>query len=262
MSGMKKITVCRGDDGFGSQLLSMIGGLAVARKNNWKFLYTPINNIKLVNHPDFQNDDIERCGELLSGVMENLKIDKATPADGCHVYPHFHALLAQGGAHQFYTKEFLSSLQDSYPLPTPYSADDMNIAIHIRRGADINDRDRAARWIESSTYNNIIVKLLAQYPGALIHVFSWGESGVSVDSDRVIKRPTDKPGLLVDDFNALVHSDLLIVGSSSFSLTAGLFNKNVVICSKELMHLDGTVYPHHWETSYNQILGQAPGSLL
>ena len=46
----------------------------------------------------------------------------------------------------------------------------------------------------------------------------------------------------LSDFNALVHADILLVGSSTFSTSAGFFNKNLVLYSREI----GRNYFREW----------------
>ena len=104
----------------------------------------------------------------------------------------------------------------------------------------------------------MIIKLNKVYPDAKIHVFSWEQPDL-IDFNENIKQKlvyhiSDNGGVFIEDFNALIHSDILIVGSSTFSLCAGLFNKNLVLCDETIFKLITTPFPTDWIENFSKIL--------
>ena len=147
----------------------------------------------------------------------------------------------------------MEELQKAYFKNTEkpkYYCDEMNIAIHIRTGFDLVPSD-VNRIIPMSVYNKIIVKIKEKYPKAKLHVFSWYD--IKLDNQEIIYHISNDGGFFLDDFNGLVYSDLLVIGSSSFSMSAGLFNKGIVICNEELFKCTDPI-PTQWIDNYNKIL--------
>ena len=248
------ITIVRGSDGFGSQVLSILSGIAYAKTNNLEYQHTGISGIKLVGFPLNTNEKmVSDCNNMLSHIMENLDI-KAASGD-CEVFPFFHNEILQEGVDNYYNDSYLSQISESYlgVKPKIYDKDKFNIAIHIRRGDDILDSDMSCRWINNSVYENLIDRLLHTYPNSIIHIFSWNNPNLDISSDRVIYHITDDGMGFLDDFNCLVQSDLLVVGSSTFSIAAGILNKNIVMCDDSLCKLL-TPLPLRWMENYNKII--------
>ena len=254
------ITIKRGNDGFGSQLFSIISGIAYAEVMNLNYLHSEIENIKLVNDINFQNLELNKCNELINGIIKNLNLKHITDSDLVVVRPFFHDIISKEGVDKYFNEEFLKKLQNSYISNKPiyYNNNETNIAIHIRRGADILDNDKTHRWINGDLYSKMIIKLNKVYPDAKIHVFSWEQPDL-IDFNENIKQKlvyhiSDNGGVFIEDFNALIHSDILIVGSSTFSLCAGLFNKNLVLCDETIFKLINTPFPTDWIEYFSKIL--------
>jgi len=169
-----KITVILGDAGFGSQFLSVLSGIAVAKVNQVEFVHTPLRNIKLVNHNEFQNSDLGKANEMINEIIRNLGLKIANDREPVVVVPFFHDYIYDRGVDNYYSEEFLSQLHKSYPLPRPecYGNDKLNIAIHIRRGDDIVGGDMSSRHISDELYDPIIRKFRLLYPDAIIHIVS------------------------------------------------------------------------------------------
>ena len=58
--------------------------------------------------------------------------------------------------------------------------------------------------------------------------------------------------------DGLVHADILVVGSSTFSISAGMFNKNMVLCDKAICRLYrswATPFPSKWQSQFKSIIG-------
>lgn len=254
------ITIKRGDDGFGSQLFSIISGIAYAEAANLNYLHSEIENIKLVGVDTPQNFELTRCNGLINGIIKNLNLRHKGINDQVVVRPFFHDVIFKEGADIYFNEPFLKKLQNSYISNKPeyYNNDKINIAIHIRRGADIMDNDRTHRWIEGDLYNDIIIKLNKLYPDAMIHIFSWNKPDLAEFEEKIkeklIYHTSERGDVFIEDFNALVNSDVLVVGSSTFSLCAGLLNKNLVLCDSEIFKLANTPYPTSWIENYKKTI--------
>jgi hypothetical protein len=253
---MKNITVKRGNDGFGSQLMSIISGLAYAKTNNLNYLHSPISNIKLLDKNEFQNTDLDRANELIFNVIKNLGYLNYTGSEECLSRPFYHDIIYQKGTDKYYTESFLNELPMAYKNLAPkYYKDSFNIGIHIRRGSDIfNQNDINVRIIPNEVYEKIINLLQKIYPEATIRIFSWTDPKLNIDESNVKYQITNTGDLFLDDFNALVHSDILFVGSSTFSISAGFFCKGIVVCGPELCKLKNTPIPTRWKKNYKIII--------
>lgn len=247
------ITVVRGDDGFGSQFLSILSGIAFCRVNNFTYHHSPIKNIKLVNDDSFKNNEIDKINDFLNKFVANLGISHVVSGQHYTQKPFFHNEILFNGP-LYYNKEFSLLINSAYPLPKPeyYNNDKLNIAIHVRRGLDIVEADKHYRWINADVYEKLIINLKKNYPDALIHIFSWHDSGIKPGNNIVFHTSYDGNTFL-DDFNGLVWSDILVVGSSTFSLSAGLINKNLVLCDKSLYNLNSMYVPIEWFKNYQDL---------
>ena len=230
---MDCITIDRCPDGFGSQLLSIISGIAYAKVNALRYLHTPISNLKLVDKLEFQNSELDKCNTLINSVIENLGLKHIAESDEYTKYSFFHKIIKSEGVEKYYNVLFLNELANSYPsfMSKPDCFDNnFNIKIHIRRGADILEHDKKYRYIDSEFYEEIIKILKKKYPKSIIHIFSWNDSGIN-EGESIVFHKSETGDIFLNDFNAMVHSDILVVGSSSLSMVAGMFNKNTVICN-------------------------------
>lgn len=254
---MNKITVNRGNDGFGSQLLSILSGIAYAKNKNAEYVHTPLKGIKLLDKPDLQNDELDEVNSLLLDFTKNLNIKLKNNEERILCLPFFHHVIEKEGVDNFYTKEFSDMLFKAYPKKKPnYYENNFNIAIHIRRGSDIFDSsDIQCRIIQNSVYKNILTKFLITYPTAKIHIYSWNLNDIDIEHPNITYHISKTGGKFLEHFNGLVHADMLVVGSSTFSISAGLINNKTVICNNELCKLQQTPIPSFWTENYNTIIG-------
>lgn len=251
------ITIVRGYDGFGSQLLSILSGIAYAKKNNWNYFHTPINGIKLVGKPiNTDTTLIKNCNKFVSDIMMELKIPETNNSIDVKTFPFFHKEIFNDGVENYYNDDFFKYIQKGYVQNYPkfYNKNEVNIAIHIRRGDDILKEDKKFRWIDNSVYENIIGKLLEKYKNAIIHIFSWNNPNIKIYNKNIFYHISNDENNFLDDFNCLVHADILVVGSSTFSISAGMFNKNKVVCDDSLCKLLDTPIPVSWKKNYANII--------
>jgi hypothetical protein len=262
-----KITVQRGNDGFGSQFMSILSGIAYSVHNNYEYCHTPLMGIKLLNLDTNQDGELQRANNLIENFVKNLGYNHCSCNDHvmkvvCNnvyfVKPHFHDYIFNNGVDKFYTQKLLNSFSKAYPLEKPsYYNSNFNIAIHIRRGDDIfHPSDIKYRIIDNNVYENIITILQNKYPDAIIHIFSWTDPNLNINTKNIVYHISNSGEYFLNDFNGLVHSDLLVVGSSSFSITAGLLNNKMVLINSELCKLQNTPIPSFWFDNFNNIIGK------
>lgn len=260
---MKYITGDNIGDGFGSQLYAKIAGVTYAKYHGLNYLYNPISGIIMIDKPDqSRNSELESVNMMLEKIMKKLdvenisKIDKTINIESHHRTFFYNQILSN--PNQYFNENILKSFQESYTQEKPdyYKEKNVNIAIHIRRGNDIESND-GVRYINSDLYDRIIEILLQKIDNSIIHIFSWNDPEINIKSDRVVYHITNDGGEeFISDFNGLVHADILLVGSSTFSLSAGFFNKNTVLCSKQIfkLHQNGP-FPSLWERNFENIIG-------
>lgn len=260
---MNYITSQDGGDGFGSQLLSRISGIAYASYHNLTYINFPICTIILEDNPSTsRNSELENVNLLLENIMKNLHIKSVNEIDPSIKIDTYNRLSfyqeINSNLNQYFTEDFLYKLKNSYSLSPPnyYSNEKLNIAIHIRRGNDIRSDD-FDRYVTSDIYVNIIEKILKKYDNAIIHIFSWNDPELEIESDRIVYHVTSDGGSeFLSDFNALVHADILLIGSSTFSLSAGFFNKNMVLYNKDIHRMQSiNPFVPDWENNFNAIIG-------
>ena len=106
---MKTVTIKRGADGFGSQVLSIISGIAYAKKHGMKYIHTPINSIKLVNMSEHKNDELIRANDMLNNIMIDMGFEVGSNAD--IIEPFFHKDILNNGVSFYYTDLLMEELQ-------------------------------------------------------------------------------------------------------------------------------------------------------
>ena len=260
---MNYITNIDGGDGFGSQCLARISGMTYANHHKLKYVHYPIKTLVLEDNPSqSRTDELDVSNKLLNAIRLNLKIkniDELNSSDtiDSHCRVNFYREIISNPS-QYFNEEWTSSLQNSYTEPPPsyYQNGKFNIAIHIRRGNDISIND-SLRYVNSDVYNDVIIRLLEKYEDSIIHIFSWNDPQINVNSDRIVYHTTSDGGKeFINDFNALVHADILVVGSSTFSISAGFFNKNIVLYNKKISRIDLNPFIPIWETNFKNIIGE------
>lgn len=252
---MSCLTIKRGYDGFGSQLFSIISGICYCENKGLKYLHSNIQNIKLVDKESFQNEEIQLLNDVINQIITNMGLDFYN-GENCKIKPFLHDVIFDEGPEKYFTENILTKLSSSYPnkYPEIYDNKYTSVAIHIRRGNDIKEQDRADRWIDSSIYDNLIIKLNSLIENPYFHIFSWGNPELSITIPNITYHTVNSGEKFMEHFNYMVHSDILVVGSSTFSISAGFFNKNKVICHESLCKLQKTPIPHQWIKNYHTII--------
>jgi hypothetical protein len=252
---MSCLTIKRGNDGFGSQLFSIISGISYCENKGIKYLHSKIENIKLVDKESFQNEEIPILNDVINQIIINMGFDFYN-GENCEIKPFLHDVIFDDGVDNYFTDNLLTKLNLSYihDYPIMYDSNLTNIAIHIRRGDDINEEDKSYRWIDSLIYDNLIIELNGIIENPHFHIFSWGNPNLSITIPNITYHTVNSGEKFIEHFNCMVHSDILVVGSSTFSISAGFFNKNKVICHESLCKLYKTPIPTQWINNYHTLI--------
>jgi hypothetical protein len=250
----QNITVRRGRDGFGSQLLSIFSGIAWCRTHpDNTYWHSSLSDIKLSDMENTQNHELGKANEFVNQIIQNLGISTIDKCIGSFsTIESYHIPIKNKGVDSYYNEDFFSYLNASYTIgKSEYFTKPHNISIHIRRGADIAVKN-PWRWIDESLYEPIIERFSIDYPDSDIHIFSWNDP--SIKSRPNIKfHIVDNGRKFMDDFHAMVQSDILVVGSSSFSMSAGMLSKGVVLCDESIYKVSDPL-PTSWINNFQQLM--------
>lgn len=131
-----------------------------------------------------------------------------------------------------------------------YRSDEINIAVHIRRG-DILGADgqlqqqHQQRWLDNNYYLNVLDQILPLVaPNKYkIYLFSQGKEEDFSEFNKYENIEFCMELSSQDTFACLAKADILILGKSSFSFDAALIGNKIRICPKSFWG----VYPDHKE---------------
>ena len=128
---------------------------------------------------------------------------------------------------------------------TPYSKDNLNIAVHLRRGDIVigqsnGDPNLTMRWLANEYYDRVLSGVLSSISTdkpVHIYVFSQGK-----EEDYPEFEKYDNVHFFLDlnpesTFLSFVYADILITSKSSFSYKPALLNKNgIKVCPRNFWH--------------------------
>ncbi len=220
-----------------------------AQCNRLTYLHTPIASVEHNDQDDeFWPENWERTfspgyGEVelsafdLRGVQvvpaETMTFERPQPPPGepvllvaseCHWYadshPDFYALI----------QPRLIRKYERTPHPVRAGHGSLFVAVHVRRG-DVGEHYLAERF----THNATVLKQIDQLSRALtsvpheIHVFSEGrEEDFGEIRNRAVMHLN---GDVFECLHSLITADILVMAKSSFSYTAALLSRGIVIYS-------------------------------
>lgn len=254
-----KFTIVRGLDGFGSQLLSVFSGMAVSYiEPEKKYFHTPLKGIKLLDKNTEQNSDLKKTNKMIDSIVKNFGFEFVEDKK-VNQYPFFHFYIENKGFDSYYTASFRKKISSCYPLPYPpdFEKEKHHISIHIRRGNDIfTEKDINSRIISSDVYSKLVNQIFKKFPNSIIHLFSWTNPNLSLEETKNVRSYFVNSGdLFIEDFNRMVHSDILFVGSSTMSVCAGLLCKGKVIAIPNVSNsnMSGLPIITEWKDNYKEI---------
>lgn len=256
-------------EGVGSQYQKIINLYAVIKKYNLKYIHIPILvghnydndkdwdekwdnffNFKKVSDNDELNIDIDKLNNMEKYFINgNITLDiilKNNKPNALYLY--FHSFYIFYNDPEYYFKDIQNDLINAYDENNNhrkliYNKNKTSIAIHIRVYNDFDDEGEYEKYSESKTsekryyfdadmYENLIKKLKKKYVNHDIHIFSQ-EKYFDLHYKKI--RELDNINIHLNDldtfdtFHHLCKADILCLGTSSFSILAGFYNKNTVI---------------------------------
>ena len=214
------------EDGFGAQYQAIMSGIVFCKFNNYNYIHTPFKKVGHNQNSKLLNNFI---GIPILLNKNNIKIDiKEKYSRKVHrcIKPS-----------RYYTKEAIDIIKKYYYSTPKPVIDDIDIAIHIRRG----DVRKGTRFTPNSYYNKIIKFLNSKYPNYNIKIFSQGKlknfsdiigNNISFELNTDIQRT----------FHSLVSAKILVTAKSSFSYSAAILNSN------EIFYINFWHQPlNHWK---------------
>lgn len=146
---------------------------------------------------------------------------------------------------QEHRNSIVNTLREKYwnrrltdPVVSYFNPDKLNVAIHIRRGSDVNPGGIAhySRYTPDSYYLAIIENLKRHMPNLDVHIYS--EGGLELFSEFLKLKDVyvhsclkqDYPNLFIT-FHHMITSDILVNASSEFSYFTSYMNPNLTITS-------------------------------
>jgi len=206
-------------DGFGAQYHAILSGIAFSKYNNYIYLHTPFiiiaHNLdanKLNKFIGINNDYLIKNNLLPSKYDKiiNKKFSKEV---------HF-----SNNPSLYYTEETLKIIRDFYYNTEKKIINNIDIAIHIRRG-DVNKKN--IRFTNNNIYFKLINQLIKKYPHYKITIFSQGK--YQDFSDLGLNETNFKLNIdIMETFHSLVSAKILVISKSSFSYSAALLNTNII----------------------------------
>jgi len=256
-------------EGAGAIYQRIISLLALSKRVNIPFIHQKVNighnNLKMDD--DYYDNKWDSLFNLESTDISQLKeqgykeirIEILTPHileqlilnrdQNFLVYIKNPYLVTYNSPHYYYSNiqyELISNYNKSLIIPNiPLIYNDskfknkLNIAIHIRVYADMDDRGDDNNYengltprfyLDSSFYIRLINKLKDLYKNSEIHIFSQNKY-FDIRYKDLRKLEYLNFHLNMDNFATFHHlckADVLVLGTSSFSHVAGLYNKNTV----------------------------------
>jgi hypothetical protein len=250
-------------EGVGAQYQRIIALLCIARRHNLKYIHFPIKVGHNYNNDPNWDDKWDKMFNIqkLSDTIDYSIIQKK------HIYPYqitlddllnhnmnsLSILNSYSNPFNIFDKNsdyYLSYIQNdlinAYDENNSnrkllYDMTKTNIAIHIRvfnkqddiiNYNDYMNNTNSRHYMTCDLYLSLIKNLKTQYQNSDIHIFSQEQF-----FDIHYKRLRDIEDIKIhfddldtfDTFHHLCKSDVLVMGTSSFSIIAAFYNKNTVI---------------------------------
>jgi hypothetical protein len=253
---MKYITNKILNHGLGSKvlkLINLIGLVSLLKKNNlnYEFIYTPLsyegfgvnfNNNQLplyYNKPckNYREEYLNICNRwdkmfnYTGKTINNL--DNVNISDILFlIHGEFHSIennIFFTDTDTFNeTKNIRNQIKIDFNINDKKQKDYTDIKIHIRRG-DVNNILHPDRWLDNQYYLDVIEKLknkfVSNYKITIFTQKKGFDSNGFEDCDIIY----DDETLDNEVWLSMVHSDVLVIGKSSYSYSAGILCDGLVI---------------------------------
>lgn len=213
-------------DGFGSQFQNLIAAVIYAELNKKQFVYSPFQSMEhnYTHDPEF----LARKERFINFITHFRLNEPRLKAQSNIPYKTFFdaniAACAQSNALQKIRRIF----KENKNLTNFFQNINCNVAIHIRRPNPHDSRIDGADTPDK-VFLTIINSLRKSYSAhkPLFHLFSQGKLE-NFRKYQAIDTVLHLNESIEDTFLGMVAADVLIVGASSFSYTAGLLSEGAV----------------------------------
>lgn len=214
----KFYTITGKTDGFGAQYQALMSGIAYCLHTKSVYVHRPMSFIE-------HNGDVALLNKFI-GIPSDSKIT-TIQKDKIIKKPFIREVHYSKYPSKYYNPTTIQILRNYY-YSTPKPIDNVEIAIHIRRG-DVSQKN-ASRYTSNNEYKKIIDFLVKKYPQYNITIFSQGNIEDFEDLQNIDKKPISfrLNESIEKTFNAFVSAKVLVCAKSSFSYSAAILNPNVV----------------------------------
>ena len=129
--------------------------------------------------------------------------------------------------------KFKDDIKNLFSLRKKDKQNNIKISIHIRRGDVI--QSFTDRWLPDEYYLNIIKDLEVKYNGNFDLTIYTQRNNFNPDSFVKYKIIYDDESLDYEVWSDLINSDILVIGKSAYSYSAGMLCDGVVVYPEEGM---------------------------
>ena len=250
-------------EGVGAQYQRIVSLLSIAKRHNLKYIHIPIKiGHNYNNDPEWDDkwdkmfnikklsDNIDNSTiknkiykKFLNSLDELLKDNQNIDST---IISYIHAFNIFDNNPDYYLSNIQADLINAYDENNSnrkliYNTNKINIAIHIRVFNQLDDtinyndymnNTGMRHYMTCNLYFSLIEKLKEKYSNSDIHIFSQ-EHLFDIHYKKL--REIEDIKIHFDDldtfdtFHHLCKADILIMGTSSFSILSAFYNKNTVI---------------------------------
>jgi hypothetical protein len=229
------------EDGFGSQYLHLLLTYAYADLHNLEYKYTPMQCVEhnIDNDPDFI-ENLERFIGFKKHLPLSDRQSRKLKSYNC-IYKKMDRFAASNALKK--SREFFyeGKCKEQFLEPEFF-----NVVIHVRRWSrdDRIEVYEPRKFGLHDKWNLLVMKDLSERrfcKPVKFHIISKGNQQELVDiyGNENIEYHLSKS--IEQDFGAMVFSDILIMGPSAMSYTAGLLSKNRVVGFPFLAHVSNWI---------------------
>ena len=232
-------------DGFGAVFQQILAAIGLAKQYNLIYLYDKKfmcieHHIKTLDSFIDTDSFFKKIPEniIFSDTPQNFNLDNFKENEVA-LFNKLHAHVERYFGAELYEQAADKILPYLKKPKSHYSSEYINVAIHLRRGdiAKVNSRYLSDRYIPIDYYLKCIkyIESLPSEKPYQFHVYTQpdqtdpaGLNKLIKENIKIYKDEKDDVEQAFLDWWHLSYADILIQSKSSYSYTAGFFNKNLV----------------------------------
>jgi len=167
------------------------------------------------------NVDIEKLNYFI-GIPETQITNEKVIAEKC-----CYQVMYSKTPSAYFTESVIETIRKYYFSTEKPEIEEIDIAIHIRRGDVSKNGTHKNRFIDNSVYIKAINNLKKMYPDYKIHIYSQGklEDFADLVSDNVFFHLNEE---ISKTFHSFVMAKVLVTCISSLSYCAAILNSNTI----------------------------------